>query len=49
MGVLSETFRNISEKNRTWHPVYSFSLHGKIPYDQLEKKKLFSLWKKIII
>jgi len=46
MGVLSETFRNISEKNRTWHPVYSFSLHGKIPYDQLEKKNYSAYGKK---
>ena len=39
MGVLSEEFRKISIRNRTWHPVYSFSLHGNFPKEILLKKK----------
>ena len=39
MGVLSEEFRKISILNRTWHPVYSFSLHGNFPKEILLKKK----------
>lgn len=38
MGVLSEEFRIISQKNRTWHPVYSFSIFGKIPKRQIENR-----------
>ena len=38
MGVLSEEFRKIAETKRTWHPVYSFSVHGKIPKGQLDLK-----------
>ena len=31
MGIFSEIFRNKNKLNRTWHPVYSFSIHGNIP------------------
>ena len=38
MGVLSEEFRKKAKNNRTWHPVYSFSIHGNIPNDYLDFK-----------
>ena len=37
MGILSEVLRNKNKLNRTWHPVYSFSIHGNIPIDELKK------------
>jgi aminoglycoside 3-N-acetyltransferase len=37
MGILSETLRNKNKLNRTWHPVYSFSIHGNIPVNELKK------------
>ena len=37
MGILSETLRNKNKFNRTWHPVYSFSIHGNIPVSELNK------------
>ena len=37
MGIFSEFFRNKNKLNRTWHPVYSFSIHGNIPVDELKK------------
>jgi aminoglycoside 3-N-acetyltransferase len=37
MGILSETLRNKKKLNRTWHPVYSFSIHGNIPVNELKK------------
>jgi|TARA_B110000261_G_C13091917_1_gene360233 aminoglycoside 3-N-acetyltransferase len=38
MGVLSEVFRKKAQNNRSWHPVYSFSIHGNIPNDYLDFK-----------
>ena len=38
MGILSEILRNKNKLNRTWHPVYSFSIHGNIPDDEIKKK-----------
>lgn len=38
MGVLSEEFRKILIRNRTWHPVYSFILYGNFPKEILLKK-----------
>tara|TARA_A100001015_G_scaffold314299_1_gene423439 strand:+ start:4163 stop:4948 length:786 start_codon:yes stop_codon:yes gene_type:complete len=35
MGALSEVFRKKAKNNRSWHPVYSFSIHGNIPDDYL--------------
>lgn len=37
MGILSEILRSRCKLNRTWHPVYSFSLHGNIPVEELKK------------
>lgn len=37
MGIFSEVLRNKNKLNRTWHPVYSFSIHGNIPDDELKK------------
>ena len=37
MGIFSEVLRNKNKLNRTWHPVYSFSIHGNIPIDELKK------------
>ena len=37
MGILSEFLRNRNKLNRTWHPVYSFSIHGNIAVDELKK------------
>ena len=38
MGILSETLRSSYKKNRTWHPVYSFTIHGNVPQNELLKK-----------
>ena len=38
MGILSEFLRSRSKLNRTWHPVYSFSIHGNIPANEMKKK-----------
>ena len=45
MGILSETARIKAQKNKTWHPVYSFSLFGNIPKIELEKKNYSALGK----
>ncbi len=49
VGVLSEEFRKKARNNRTWHPVYSFSIHGNLPkhyldfknYDAFGEKSMF--------
>ena len=38
MGTLSESLRLKAEKNRTWHPVYSFVTFGKIPKELIKKQ-----------
>ena len=37
MGILSEALRIKNKLNRSWHPVYSFSIHGNIPVSELKK------------
>ena len=46
MGVLSEVFRKKAQNNRSWHPVYSFSIHGNIPKDYLDFKNYDAFGKK---
>jgi len=38
MGVLSEKLRIKANKNRSWHPVYSFVIFGSTPKEYLKKK-----------
>jgi len=38
MGTLTEIARKKANKNRTWHPVYSFVLFGNIPALEIKKK-----------
>ena len=48
MGILSEAARIKAGKNKTWHPVYSFSIFGNIPKTELEKKNYSALGKESI-
>ena len=48
VGSLSEAFRKVANKKRTWHPVYSFTLHGKVPDDYLNFKNYSAFSKKSI-
>ena len=45
MGVLTEIARVKAGKNKTWHPVYPFTIFGKIPEKELSKKDYSALGK----
>jgi|688.fasta_scaffold196895_2 aminoglycoside 3-N-acetyltransferase len=48
MGIFSEFLRNKNKLSRTWHPVYSFSIHGNIPFGELKKNNYSAYGKESI-
>lgn len=48
MGIFSEVLRNKNKLSRTWHPVYSFSIHGNIPVSELTKNNYSAYGKESI-
>ena len=48
MGTLSENLRHKAGKNRTWHPVYSFVIFGKVPKDLINKRNYSAYGKESI-
>lgn len=48
MGIISENLRNRAKLNRTWHPVYSFTIHGNIPHEELKKNNYSAYGKQSI-
>ena len=43
MGILSEIARKMNIGQKTWHPVYSTKIFGKIPQNEIDKKNYSGL------
>ena len=48
MGALTEKGRLKAGENKTWHPVYPFTVFGKIPKAEIEKKNYSALGRESI-
>ena len=48
MGIMSETARKLAKQNRTWNPIYSFSILGNVPNAEIKKKNYSALGNKSI-